>query len=235
MNRSGGTAEGIEKPYKIVRRRRADISKYMEDSESSSEHEEQEATSIESVQHADTDNMKRVVNKMVSNGKKKKEWSTSSFIPEDVRKASKYVDEMLSHAFDMKLEHKKMRVFKGPKGVFKSHTGINKICDKIKATREPKAGDLLLQVLPEKTRRKVLRMSLSKEERARLDSKQRAKSKPKGAGEKKKKKTPPGTSKKSSPDGSKSTTTKSYIKVRVTSRKGKVVKKTGRRVKPAAG
>jgi len=113
----GGADEEIEKKYNIKRRRRADLSRYMEDSDSSSEHEGQDATSIVSVKHANTENMKRVVNKMVSNGKKIKEWSTSSSIPEDVRKASQFVDEMLSHAFDMKVEHKKMRVFKGPKVV----------------------------------------------------------------------------------------------------------------------
>eukprot|EP00469_Lotharella_globosa_P018686 CAMPEP_0167813520 /NCGR_PEP_ID=MMETSP0112_2-20121227/1902_1 /TAXON_ID=91324 /ORGANISM="Lotharella globosa, Strain CCCM811" /LENGTH=213 /DNA_ID=CAMNT_0007712617 /DNA_START=293 /DNA_END=937 /DNA_ORIENTATION=+ len=175
----GGADEEIEKKYNIKRRRRADLSRYMEDSDSSSEHEGQDATSIVSVKHANTENMKRVVNKMVSNGKKIKEWSTSSSIPEDVRKASQFVDEMLSHAFDMKVEHKKMRVFKGPKGVFKSHTGVNRVCDRIKATKEPKAGNLLLQVLPVKARKKVLRMSLSKEERTRLDSKRKAKAKAK--------------------------------------------------------
>jgi len=121
---------------------------------------------IVKVQHAEI-NPRVFLKEMVDKAKVKKAWSSASCLPNDVKNASVYVDQMLSHANDMKKINKKLRNFKTPKYTFNRTRGVSKICNAIRSTPEPN----LIDVLPKETQ-KVLRMALSPEMRKLMDEQQ---------------------------------------------------------------
>mmetsp|Transcript_20338 Transcript_20338/g.28580 ORF Transcript_20338/g.28580 Transcript_20338/m.28580 type:complete len:227 (-) Transcript_20338:133-813(-) len=121
---------------------------------------------IVKVQHAEI-NPRVFLKEMVDKGKVKKAWSSASCLPNDVKNASVYVDQMLSHANDMKQINKKLRTFKTPKYTFNRGRGVSKICNAIRSTPEPN----LVDMLPKETQ-KVLRMALSPDMRKLMDEQQ---------------------------------------------------------------
>lgn len=116
-----------------------------------------------------------MVDTLVDAGKDPKPWSTARCMPRDVAGASQYLDRVLSHSNDMRRERLKLTRKIGldltPIDVFETGKNVHRVANRIRETNKlyDPVNHILSDSLPKKTI-KVLRMSLSKDARQRMDA-----------------------------------------------------------------